>query len=79
MNQRKHLTLVASASALLAALPLASVFDQWTWLIHSFLIVAVLCGVAVLIRSLRAPTWAPTVGMLAAGLLVLTWLYPSGH
>ena len=79
MNQRKHLTLVASASALLAALPLASVFDQWTWLIHSFLIVAVLCGVAVLIRSLRAPTWAPTLGMLAAGLLVLTWLYPSGH
>ncbi len=79
VNQRKHLTLVASASALLAALPLASVFDQWTWLIHSFLMVAVLCGVAVLIRSLRAPTWAPTLGMLAAGLLVLTWLFPSGH
>ncbi len=79
MNQRKHLTLVAAAASLLAALPLASVFEQWTWLIHSFLIVAVLCGVAVLIRSLRAPTWAPTAGMFAAGLLVVTWLYPSGH
>jgi transglutaminase-like putative cysteine protease len=79
VNQRKHLTLVAAAASLLAALPLASVFEQWTWLIHSFLIVAVLCGVAVLIRSLRAPSWAPTAGMFAAALLVLTWLYPSGH
>ena len=79
MNQRKHLTLVAAAASLLAALPLATVFEQWTWLIHAFLIVAVLCGVAVLIRSLRAPTWAPTAGMFAAGLLVVTWLYPSGH
>ena len=79
MNQRKHLTLVAAAASLLAALPLSTVFEQWTWLIHSFLIVAVLCGVAVLIRSLRAPSWAPTAGMFAAGLLVVTWLYPSGH
>src|SRR6185437_587778 len=79
VNQRKHLTLVAAAASLLAALPLATVFEQWTWLIHSFLIVAVLCGVAVLIRSLRAPSWAPTAGMFAAGLLVVTWLYPSGH
>jgi transglutaminase-like putative cysteine protease len=79
VNQRKHLTLVASAASLLAALPLATVFEQWTWLIHAFLIVAVMCGVAVLIRSLRAPSWAPTASLFAAGLLVLTWLYPSGH
>ena len=76
MNQRKHLTLVAAGASLLASLPLESVFDQWTWLVDAFLITLALGGVALLLRSLRAPAWAPTLGMLAAGVLVLTWIFP---
>jgi transglutaminase-like putative cysteine protease len=78
MNQRKHLTLVAAGAALLGALPLATVFARWTWLIDAFLIVAALCGTALLVRSLRAPSWVPTVAMGGVGLIVLTWLFPSG-
>ena len=77
MNQRKHLTLVAAAAAILSALPLATVFERWTWLIYGFVLVAVLCGVALLVRSLRAPSWAPTAAQLLAGLVVVTWLFPS--
>jgi transglutaminase-like putative cysteine protease len=77
VNQRKHLTLVAAAAAILSALPLSTVFERWTWLIDGFLLVAVLCGVALLVRSLRAPSWAPTVAQVVAGLLLLTWLFPS--
>jgi hypothetical protein len=36
------MTLVASAASLLAALPLSTVLGPWTWLVDSFLIVAVL-------------------------------------
>ncbi|GAA0735068.1 DUF4129 domain-containing protein [Dactylosporangium roseum] len=78
MNQRKHLTLIAAGSAFLAALPLINVFDKYTWAFRSFLVLAVMCGVAVLVRSLRAPSWAPTAAMAVSGLFAMTWLFPSG-
>ncbi|MGI5237179.1 transglutaminase TgpA family protein [Dactylosporangium sp. CA-139066] len=77
MNQRKHLTLIAAGSAFLASLPLINVFENYTWAFRSFLVVAVMCGVGLLVRSLRAPSWAPTGAMALAGLLSLTWLYRS--
>ncbi|WP_432829409.1 transglutaminaseTgpA domain-containing protein [Dactylosporangium sp. CA-092794] len=77
MNQRKHLTLIAAGSAFLASLPLINVFEHYTWAIRAFLVVAVMCGVGLLVRSLRAPAWAPTAAMALAGLLSLTWLYRS--
>ncbi|WP_433049491.1 transglutaminase TgpA family protein [Dactylosporangium sp. CS-033363] len=77
MNQRKHLTLIAAGSAFLASLPLINVFDHYTWAIRAFLVVAVMCGVGLLVRSLRAPAWAPTAAMALAALLSLTWLYRS--
>ncbi|MET7392082.1 transglutaminaseTgpA domain-containing protein, partial [Dactylosporangium sp. NPDC005572] len=73
----KHLTLIAAGSAFLAALPLINVFERYTWAVRSFLVLAVMCGVAVLMRSLRAPSWAPTVAMAVSGLFTLTWLFPS--
>jgi transglutaminase-like putative cysteine protease len=79
VNQRRHLTLVAAGATLLGALPLATVFEQWTWLVDCALVVAAICGVAVLVRSLRAPTWAPTLAMAGVYLLVLTWIFPSRH
>ncbi|MEV4139529.1 DUF3488 and transglutaminase-like domain-containing protein [Dactylosporangium sp. NPDC049742] len=77
MNQRKHLTLIAAGSAYLSALPLFNVFEEITWAVRAFLVVAAMCGVAVLVRSLRAPTWAPSAAMAVAALFGLTWLYPS--
>jgi len=77
VNQRKHLTLIAAGAAFLASLPLVNVFEHWTWAIQAFLVVAVMCGVAVLVRSLRAPTWAPTAAMAVAALFSLTWLFRS--
>ncbi|MET7422889.1 DUF3488 and transglutaminase-like domain-containing protein [Dactylosporangium sp. NPDC005555] len=79
MNQRKHLTLIAAGSAFLSALPLMNVFEETTWAIRAFLVVAAMCGVAMLVRSLRAPTWAPSAAMGVAALFGLTWLYPSSH
>ncbi|MFI5914977.1 DUF3488 and DUF4129 domain-containing transglutaminase family protein [Dactylosporangium sp. NPDC051541] len=77
MNQRKHLTLIAAGSAFLASLPLINVFEHYTWAIRAFLVVAVMCGVGLLVRSMRAPAWAPTGAMALAALLSLTWLYRS--
>jgi transglutaminase-like putative cysteine protease len=79
VNQRKHLTLIAAAAALLSSLPLMNVFEERTWAVRSFLVVAAMCGAAMLVRSLRAPTWAPSAAMGLAALLGLTWLYPSSH
>ncbi|GGM85240.1 DUF3488 and DUF4129 domain-containing transglutaminase family protein [Dactylosporangium sucinum] len=77
MNQRKHLTLIAAGSAFLASLPLINVFEHQTWAIRSFLVVAAMCGVGLLVRSLRAPAWAPTASMALTGLVALTWLFRS--
>ncbi|WP_327009151.1 DUF3488 and transglutaminase-like domain-containing protein [Dactylosporangium sp. NBC_01737] len=79
MNQRKHLTLIAAGSAFLSALPLINVFEEITWAIRAFLVVAAMCGVALLVRSLRAPSWAPSAAMAVAALFGLTWLYPSSQ
>jgi transglutaminase-like putative cysteine protease len=77
VNQRKHLTLIAAASAFLSALPLINVFEHYTWAIRAFMVVAVMCGVAILVRSLRAPAWAPSAAMAVSALFALTWLFRS--
>jgi transglutaminase-like putative cysteine protease len=79
VNQRKHLTLVAAAASLLAAMPLATVFETWTWLVDALLMVAILCATAIAVRSLRLPWWVPTAAMLGSMTIMLTWLFPSGE
>ncbi|GAA2183049.1 transglutaminase family protein [Micromonospora lupini] len=69
---------VAAAATLLAAAPLSAIFQTWTWLIQCVIAVAVVAGVAALTRLVRAPLWGQVLGMLAALLLALTWLFPSG-
>ncbi|SIN09997.1 transglutaminaseTgpA domain-containing protein [Micromonospora cremea] len=69
---------VAAAATLLAAAPLSAIFETWTWLIQSTIAVAVVAGVAALTRLIRAPLWGQVLGMLAALVLALTWLFPSG-
>jgi transglutaminase-like putative cysteine protease len=79
MNQRRHITLVAAGATLLASLPLATVFAQWTWLFRSTIVVAVLVGIALLVRSFRAPAWTSSLAMVGGLVVLLTLLYPSGH
>jgi transglutaminase-like putative cysteine protease len=77
VTARRHLTLVAAGATLLAALPLATVFDRLTWLVDAVIMVGVLTAVAVGLRSTRAPVWAPTLAMVGAFAVVLAWLFPS--
>jgi transglutaminase-like putative cysteine protease len=79
MRSRRHLGLVAAAATLLASAPLSTIFEQWTWLIQSFVVVALIAGIGVLTRTLHAPLWAQAVGMAGGLLLALSWMFPSGR
>ncbi|MEJ3743719.1 DUF3488 and transglutaminase-like domain-containing protein [Actinomycetes bacterium KLBMP 9797] len=76
--RNRHLGFVAAAATLLAAAPLATIFERWTWLIQSIVAVALIAGAATLTRALRAPVWAQLLSMLATLLIVLTVMFPSG-
>lgn len=78
MRGSRYLALVAAAATLLAAAPLSAIFDHWTWAIQSFIAVALVTGVAILARSLRAPLWAQLLAMMGGLLIALTWMFPSG-
>ncbi|MEU4402449.1 DUF3488 and transglutaminase-like domain-containing protein [Micromonospora orduensis] len=78
MIASRNIGAVAAAATLLAAAPLSAIFQSWTWLIQSAIAVAVVAGVAALTRLVRAPLWGQVLGMIAALLLALTWLFPSG-
>lgn len=78
MKGHRHLGFVAAGATLLAAAPLSAIFDKWTWLVQSFVTVALVVGAATLARSARAPVWGQLLAMLGALLLALTWLFPSG-
>ncbi len=79
MTGRRRLGLVAAGATLLAAAPLAAIFDRYTWLIQSALAVGAIAGVALLTRTIRAPLWAQISAQLLTLLLVLTWMFPSGE
>ncbi|GAB3811245.1 hypothetical protein GCM10027605_50960 [Micromonospora zhanjiangensis] len=78
MRGQRYLGLVAAAATLLAAAPLGTIFDRWTWLFQAFIVVGLIAGAAALTRWLRAPVWAQVLGMLAGLLLALTWMFPEG-
>jgi transglutaminase-like putative cysteine protease len=79
MNGRRRLGLVAASATILAAAPLSSIFASWTWLVQCILAVGLIAGAAVLARTMRFPVWAQAAGMVATLVLVLTWMFPSGH
>jgi transglutaminase-like putative cysteine protease len=78
MTGRRRLGLVAAAATLLAAAPLSSIFESWTWLMQCILTVGLIAGGAVLARTLRFPVWAQALSMILVLLLMLTWMFPSG-
>jgi hypothetical protein len=79
MTGRRRLGLVAAGATLLAAAPLSAIFESWNWLLRCILTVGLIAGAALAARTLRAPVWAQALSMVATLLLVLTWMFPSGH
>jgi transglutaminase-like putative cysteine protease len=79
MTGRRRLGLVAASATLLAAAPLSAIFASWTWLLDCILAVGMIAGGAVLARTLRFPVWAQAASMVGVLLLILTWMFPSGH
>ncbi|NJC69777.1 transglutaminase domain-containing protein [Planosporangium thailandense] len=79
MSQRRRTTLVAASATLLAALPLSSVFATWAWFVDAVIMVAVITGIALGVRSLRTAAWVPTAATMLGLLFVLTVLFRSGH
>ncbi|MFF5082749.1 DUF3488 and DUF4129 domain-containing transglutaminase family protein [Actinoplanes sp. NPDC000266] len=79
MTGPRRLGLVAAAATLLAAAPISSIFDTWKWLMMCLLVVGFIAGAAFAARSLRFPTWAQALSMIVVLLLMLTWMFPSGH
>jgi transglutaminase-like putative cysteine protease len=79
MTGPRRLGLVAAAATLLAAAPISSIFDTWKWLMMCLLVVGLIAGAAFAARSLRFPTWAQAITMIVTLVLMLTWLFPSGH
>ncbi|HEU0239288.1 MAG TPA: DUF3488 and transglutaminase-like domain-containing protein [Micromonosporaceae bacterium] len=71
MNQRRHLSLVAAAATLMAAAPIKVLFNDWSWLVDSIFVVAIVCAVGIGSRAMRLPVWAqPVVGLVAVMLVV---------
>ena len=78
MNQAQRLGLIAAAATLLAATPLSSIFERWTWFGMCLIAVLAVAGSAALSRALRAPVWAQLLAMVGGLLIGLAWLFPSG-
>ncbi|WP_127501328.1 transglutaminase TgpA family protein [Actinoplanes solisilvae] len=78
MSGRRRLGLVAAGATLLAAAPIASIFDGYTWLMQCLFTVGLIAGAAVGARTLRFPAWAQALSMIVVLLLTLTWIFPSG-
>jgi transglutaminase-like putative cysteine protease len=79
MTGRRRLGLVAAGATLLAAAPIAPIFDTWKWLLQCILAVGLIAGAAMLARTLRFPVWAQAVSMFAILVLTLTWMFPGGN
>ncbi len=78
MSQRHSMSAVAGVATLLASMPLASVFDSWKWLVYAIVVIIIVIGTATLARMMHAPAGVQVLAMLAALLLILTWMFPSG-
>jgi transglutaminase-like putative cysteine protease len=79
MNQRRRVALVAACATVLAAMPLAILFQTWTWAVEAVMAVALVSGTAIGTRALRGALWAQIACMVGALTLILTWLFRSGH
>lgn len=79
MTQRRAVALVAGAATLLSTTVLSTIFDLYSWVLYSFLSIAVVVIVSICARAVRIPVWGQGLAALAALLLLVTWTFPSGH
>lgn len=74
MSQRRAVAFAAAGGTLLATAPLSTVFQDWTWVVYAVLVIAAVSGAGMAARALRAQPWVQLLAMLAALLVMLTWL-----
>jgi transglutaminase-like putative cysteine protease len=78
VTARRH-TAVAAVANVLAAAPLAVIYQGWGWLLQSMIATAAMAGAASAARAVRAPLFAQVLAMLAALTAVLTLLFSGGE
>ena len=78
MNQRHTLAVTAGAATLLAAFPMSTIFQSFTWFFYAAMAIIVVTGTAIGVRALRGPVWAQVIAMLGGLLLFSTLVFPSG-
>jgi transglutaminase-like putative cysteine protease len=79
MTTRRHLGFVAGAATLMAATPLAGIFQRWTWMLQAIFVVGLITATATGVRALRGRIAAQGLAMCATLLLTLTLLFSDGH
>ena len=79
MTQRRGVALVAGAATLLSTSVLSTIFELYSWVLYSFLSIAVVVVAAILARAVRVPVWGQGLIALGALLMLVTWTFPSGH
>lgn len=77
MTARRN-TVVAAAATVLAAAPLAVIYQEWGWLLQCAVATAAVAGAASAARAMRAPLFAQVLAMLAALVAVLTLMFSDG-
>ncbi len=79
MTKRLQIALVGGVATILASSVLSTVFRLFTWFMYAAVAVAVVVGVSIVVRGLRAPVLAQAGAMVVALGAFLTWVFPSGE
>lgn len=79
MNQRRHIAVIAACATIMGAFPLTPLFENWTWLIQTIILVALICAALVGVRALRAPVWLQPLAGLVVLFIGVTWIFGHNH
>ncbi|MGA8113935.1 MAG: DUF3488 and transglutaminase-like domain-containing protein, partial [Actinocatenispora sp.] len=79
MSQRRTVALVGGVATFLATTVFTTIFELYSWMLYSFLSIAVVVVIAILSRVVRVPVWGQVLAMLTGLLLMITWTFPSGR
>ncbi|GGB88771.1 hypothetical protein N798_09140 [Knoellia flava TL1] len=80
MNRTRPVeTLLAALASFTVALPLLTLFDSNAWVRPTLLVIVVIAGVGLALRSLSASALQVVLGQLVVGFLVVSWIHGRGH
>ncbi|WP_027346196.1 transglutaminase TgpA family protein [Hamadaea tsunoensis] len=79
MNNRRNLGFIAGAATIMSAVPLAGIFQHWTWMVQSIFAVGLITATATGVRALRGRVATQGLAMFLVLFLTLTLLFSNGH